>query len=363
MASKSKTIYCPASSTYGYTLSVSFTENSTNTANNTSNITATASLGASSAAFSVTNGGTLNLYWHDDRTNTDTLLSSLVISQCGKTSSVSYGTKSTSKTLDVTHKADGTLSGYAYASWSKDKTNNYIPASGSVQTDWTALTTIPRYANFTSHYVSGATDNSVTVYWNADASCDYIQYSLNGGAWTDTSGYPTYTIGGLSSGTSYSIKTRIRRADSGLWTESGTIYATTLGYASITEFFLTVASQTSIKVNWATNVARDWTQYRINGGSWIDAWDSVSSDNKSGNFYIFNLNPGTQYSVQIRVRRTDSGLWSESGVLYATTKDYVVKIKVNGAWKNAIPYVKANGVWKKAIPYMKVNGVWKVGID
>lgn len=38
-----------------------------------------------------------------------------------------------------------------------------------------------------------------------------------------------------------------------------------------------------------------------------------------------------------------------------------LKVKVNGVWKEAIPFIKVNGVWKEAIPYMKVNGIWKEG--
>lgn len=35
-----------------------------------------------------------------------------------------------------------------------------------------------------------------------------------------------------------------------------------------------------------------------------------------------------------------------------------VKVKVNGVWKNAIPYVKVAGVWKPAVPYVKKSGTW-----
>ena len=38
------------------------------------------------------------------------------------------------------------------------------------------------------------------------------------------------------------------------------------------------------------------------------------------------------------------------------------KLRVNGVWKDAIPYVRVNGVWKEAIPYIRVNNQWKEGI-
>ena len=41
------------------------------------------------------------------------------------------------------------------------------------------------------------------------------------------------------------------------------------------------------------------------------------------------------------------------------TDDKYIYVKINGAWKKAIPYVKVNGTWKKAVPYVKINGTWK----
>lgn len=39
-----------------------------------------------------------------------------------------------------------------------------------------------------------------------------------------------------------------------------------------------------------------------------------------------------------------------------------VRLRVNGAWKEAVPYVRVNGVWKEAVPYVRVNNQWKEGI-
>ena len=86
---------------------------------------------------------------------------------------------------------------------------------------------LPRYANFTQHYINAIGINTFGVHWETDANCDAFQYSLNGGAWTNGANWPNYTIGGLSPGTGYNIRTRIKRADSQLWTESGYLYVTT----------------------------------------------------------------------------------------------------------------------------------------
>lgn len=92
-------------------------------------------------------------------------------------------------------------------------------------------------------------------------------------------------------------------------------------YLSISNFSLSNRTINSLKLSWATSNPRDWTQYSLNGGAWTDAGDSVASDNKSGNFTISNLSPNTTYTVKVRLRRTDSGLWTESGTISVTTYD------------------------------------------
>lgn len=86
---------------------------------------------------------------------------------------------------------------------------------------------LPRYANFTQHYINSVGINNFTVHWEVDANCDYAQYSLDDGGWKDGASWLNYTISGLSPGTNHSIRTRVRRTDSQLWTESGYLYVTT----------------------------------------------------------------------------------------------------------------------------------------
>lgn len=78
----------------------------------------------------------------------------------------------------------------------------------------------------------------------------------------------------------------------------------------------------TIKMNWSTDVPRDYTEYSVNGGNWVAAKDTVASDNKSGNYTISGLQPNTTYSIKTRVKRTDSQLWSETAPLNITTYDY-----------------------------------------
>lgn len=141
-----------------FNLVVSFNENSTSTENNTSNITCTAKLTKNNARFEVNNAGVLKVYWHDNRSNTDTEWASLAVTELG------YNTteRTATATKNVTHKDDGTLSGYAKATWTRNSSyGHYAPTSGNVSTSNTTLTTIARQVNISS--VTGSfTDENLT---------------------------------------------------------------------------------------------------------------------------------------------------------------------------------------------------------
>lgn len=136
--------------------------------------------------------------------------------------------------------------------YSKEKTiqhdaqgNANVYISGSISTSFVmngscggniSLPTIPRYANITKHEVSDIKGTSFKVSWATDKAMNWTQYSLNGGAWTDANDTVSpdhrsgsYTLKNLKPNTKYTIKTRIRASDSGLWTESSTLTVTTMG--------------------------------------------------------------------------------------------------------------------------------------
>lgn len=119
----------------------------------------------------------------------------------------------------VNHDADGRKTVVISCSFSG---NSPISGSGSKSV---SLDTIPRYASV-SHSLSGVGLDSFKISWSSDSSCDLVQYSLNGGSWKSVSGNP-YSVSGLSPNTSYKVKTRVRRKDSQLYSETGELTVTT----------------------------------------------------------------------------------------------------------------------------------------
>ena len=162
---KSKNVYAPASpSAYPYTFTIAFNEViidnevSIDKVNNTSSIKITGTMYAKDIRWSGTTN-TLAIYWVDDNKNeTPKLLKSLDISTF-----VKNNTYTLSETIDVEHKSNGSLKGYAKLIFTKNHTNNYAPNTTELSTDNTSLTTIPRESNmsFGTGYIENALNISI----------------------------------------------------------------------------------------------------------------------------------------------------------------------------------------------------------
>lgn len=110
----------------------------------------------------------------------------------------------------------------------------YQTGTSSGSSGW-SLPTIARFANITSNFVDNQTDTTLRLNWSADNNCDYISWwssMIDGGAHHDIpvsgSGLFQVTPSNLLSNTTYDFNVAVRRADSGLWTTSGTFFGTTL---------------------------------------------------------------------------------------------------------------------------------------
>lgn len=132
-----------------------------------------------------------------------------------------------SKSYTVPHNSDGTKTTTISASVG----GNVMYGNGSASV---TLDKIPRYAT-ANQILANKTETSITINWNSDSTVDYIWYSTNNGSnWTginvtDGTG-GSYTINGLAENTTYQVKTRVRRKDSQLTTDSSALAVTTYAY-------------------------------------------------------------------------------------------------------------------------------------
>jgi hypothetical protein len=102
------------------------------------------------------------------------------------------------------------------------------------------------------------------------------------------------------------------------------------------------------------------------GGTPVREWQALYQDATTngpqigywsdGGTPIGGLTPGHVYNFWSRGRNDVGwGPWSNiSSVRTATA----ARIKINGVWKEVIPYIKINGEWHVTQPHVKVNGVW-----
>ena len=269
-----------------------------------------------------------------------------------------------SDTIRIYHNPDGTKRNMpiSFEIWTNNQSYLpvYLSASGSMD-----LTTIPRYANFTEHYVYATGLNSIEVRWNADAMCDRVQYSLNDSGWYDTEGI-WFTISGLNPNTWYNIRTRIRRTDSQLWTESGYIGGTTKDIAKVIS-----ASDFNFgdnpKINISNPSGESITYYveTLNPVKNLLERRAVAGENTieftQEELDTIYKKMGTANSTTLRLGVATKGSywhWQDKKCTL-TGNQKTGHVKVNTSWKRSKRWVNVNGKWKRCVRWVNVNGTWK----
>lgn len=143
------------------------------------------------------------------------------------------------KTVRVSHNADGTKSGVALsASWRFSGTYSGVSVGTITASTTVTLNSIDRTPPTVSCSVSGITANGFKISASSSAAADIWQYSLNGGStWTQFSSTAgtsaSVTLSTLSPNTTYSVRVRARKRTNQVYGTSGTVSAKTLGGAVI----------------------------------------------------------------------------------------------------------------------------------
>ena len=141
------------------------------------------------------------------------------------------------KTVRVSHNADGTKSGVALsASWRFSGTYSGVSIGTITASTTVTLNSIDRSAPTVSCSVSNITANGFKISASSSAAADIWQYSLNGGStWTQFSSTAgtsaSVTLSTLSPNTTYSVRVRARKRANQVYGTSSTISAKTLGGA------------------------------------------------------------------------------------------------------------------------------------
>lgn len=225
-------------------------------------------------------GGSVNYYSTGPTTvviNGTTVYSNSRVAWSSGSFPASKGSKSGE--ITVSHANDGTKK--IKVSFS---TAIYTSTVTTYSDEWT-LDSIPRYGT-SAQSLNAKTETTIKMNWSSDSTVDYLWYSTNNGSsWTGVnvadgkSG--TYTIGDLSPNTTYKIKTRIRRKDSQLTTDSSALSVTTYNYPYCTDspnFILGNA----LTLKFYNPLSRAFKFYIIGNGNQIDVEYNCSSDTYTG---------------------------------------------------------------------------------
>lgn len=211
-----------------------------------------------------------------------------------KSSSTGWSFSGTTDWYTVSNKTSGTTPCYFTA---KDTQNsgwcNYT--SGTFN-----LYVAPAYTSISSFTVSKKSGylgiTQVSVSWSAAHTCSTIQYSTdNGSSWATANSdvnasSGSFTISGLSAGTGYNFKLRVKRRDSGLTTDSSAYYQSTYQINTISSSTPNVSNGSSLNVT-ASNPSGASCRIRIECGS----ESRLSKSGTNVTFSVSEINSLMQY--------------------------------------------------------------------
>lgn len=232
---------------------------------------------------------------------------------------------------EVEHNTDGKKSVSASTVFNMRATINSTYVESITASGTMVLDNIPRYATSVQS-LNTKTETTISMKWSSDSTVDYIWYSKdNGSNWTGvsitegTSG--SYSISGLSANTTYNIKTRVRRKDSQLTTDSSALSVTTYDYPHVTKVGttdLTIGSSQTLTLY--NPLSRSVTVRMYKGST---SGTQLYSGTTSGTSLTFTPTESTLYAS---IPSSQSGACVYS-VIYGsastktTTGDYTYKIK------------------------------------
>ena len=337
MASASNSVNLSNNRGGTFPLSVSFSESWDDSllAANKTRITVSGSLHANNQAWSSNYTSYLRVYWYDDNGNTGRPEKA-----SASASGLSVGgTLNASTSFDVTHKSDGTLNGYVYATWTQGSSSSgWCPNNGSVvaPASWTtALYTIAVKPSYTSISATEITSSSVRL----KASINTHGKSITGGGWDITTDpnkaswnyeagdVTDKTLTGLQANTTYYYRgycTTSAGGSNSSWASFTTTKPAKPSITSVTtnsidedNFNIVINASASLQASIST------VYVSIDNGS---TWLSNTADILGNNWNISGLQVDTQYNVKVKVKdnfNTESDITS---LVVRTSKHKIMRL-------------------------------------
>ena len=302
-----------------------------------------------------------------------TLNGIVVNSGSGRYNSQSYNTYQTicEGTTTILHNDDGskTISCSCVLDF---QTHTYSPGDFTLSGTLT-LTTIPRYTNVVNSLRNNGLD-SISINWATTEARDYTQYSLNNAEWKDAddivssdnrSGY--YIITNLEPNTTYTVKTRCKRMDSGLWSEADTIIVKTYDIARISELnnFEHGNSMKVIITNPASieelNLVVEIEEEIILSRNILEEKNIIEfTESELDNIYKKYENKN---SLLITAKLYGKGYTdTKKCTIIFKGNQRTIKINTNNEYKRGKIWINIAEEWKRAIIWAKINETWRRSI-
>lgn len=241
----------------------------------------------------------------------------------------------TSGTFTVPHDSDGNKT-IDYSFTVTDNANQSYTSGNASASGTLSLSTIPRYLSIDKLDIVSKTETSAIISWATSEAASEILYSLdNGVSWVSSvlngeiisddrkSGF--FNIYNLNENTTYNLKIKAKRSDSGLYTESSSKDLVTYAYPYceeapdfiignklILKIYNPLGRTYNCKIIGANNDSlmvndyQDTAIYPFNNDVWINFWYSSIPNSKTG-----------KYKVQViygnSVKETNGGNYSVIG--------------------------------------------------
>ena len=243
-----------------------------------------------------------------------------------------------------------------------------------------------KYNGYTGQWIVANMTGSHSFTWTAPAGGtggvkSYNVYYSYGSGWVHvgntTATNMTFNLANYSISRGNRLRFGVR--SNNLYGSSSIVEApyVQLALAPTTPASLNVAAQAkytdTLTFSWPASTAGNGSishyivqvRHQPKGGSW-SAWAGIgnisgtSVSTRPKDYTAFTVAPGSTLQYRIAAVNTyslQSG-WRESG--YTLLKGGVMRVKVNGSWREGTAWIKVGGVWKEAVSvHVRAGGAWR----